>query len=121
MTIGKDTQSGMLAYTGLLSGLKIGGRFFSKLNHEFTKLLMELFKRLMETNQLDRKEEFLDDFKMFTNDMLRKYGTTDPYGHSPRSPFEKRMGIEPQPNSYRKRKLIGSSNSRTYDTDGYLL
>lgn len=97
MTFGyKDTEAALHAYTSTLSGLKIGQSFFAQLNYEYAKLLIELFKRLFETQSLNRLDEFLRDFQLFKDDMLTKYGTTSPYGYEPRSPFEKRMGIKPK-------------------------
>lgn len=115
MSIGKDTQSNIQAYVGLLSGLKLGQGFFNQLNNEFAKLILELFKKLMETNQLGRKDEFLDDLIMFGHDMLRKYGTTEPYGYHPRSPYEKRIGIESQCEG--RQKHIFDNLKRRYDND----
>lgn len=94
MTFGyKGTQAAAHAYTGILNGLKLGQGFFAKLNYEFATLIIELIKRLFESNSLHRIDEFFDDFKMFKDDMLRKYSTSSLYGHSPRSPMEKRLGI----------------------------
>jgi len=93
MSIGKDTKSSLYAYTGILKGLKLGQGFFAKLNYEYMKLLLAIFRRLIETNSLDRQDEFFDDFMLFGEDMKRKYSTTSPLGYTPRSPFEKRMGL----------------------------
>jgi len=94
MTFGyKDTQAAMHAYTGTLQGLKLGQSIFAQLNWEFAKMLLEVFKRLFATNSLDRQEEFARDLANFSEDMQRKYGTTSPFGWSPRSPMEKKLGI----------------------------
>jgi len=118
MRVGKDTQSSMQAYVALLEGLKVGETFFNVLNEEFTKLVRELFRILVDTNQLDRKEEFLDDFRIFSRDMLIKYSTNDQYTHSPRSAVEKRLGIAPQYNRSRKPHLKNNCHHR--DDDGYI-
>lgn len=89
----KDTLSAAHAYTGLLTGLKLGQGFVAKLNYEFATLIIELFKILFESNSQHRIDEFFDDFQMFKSDMIRKYSTTSPYGYSPRSPMEKRLGL----------------------------
>jgi hypothetical protein len=94
MTFGyKNTEAALHAYTAVLKGLKLGQGFFVQLNLLYTKLIIELFKCLRETNSLHRMDEFKSDFQMFTDDMIRKYSTTSPYGYAPRSPYEKRMGI----------------------------
>jgi hypothetical protein len=96
MTFGyKNTEAALHAYTAVLKGLKLGQGFFVQLNLLYTKLIVELFKCLRETNSLHRMDEFKSDFQMFTDDMIRKYSTTSPYGYSPRSPYEKKMGIKP--------------------------
>mgnify|MGYP000484951519 CR=1 FL=1 len=89
----KNTEAALHAYIAALSDLKLGQGFFAKLNIEYSRLTVELFKCLFQTNSLERKYEFLNDLKMFIDDMIRKYSTTSPYGYSPRSPYEKRMGI----------------------------
>jgi hypothetical protein len=90
----KDTEAALHAYTAVLKGLKLGQGFFAQLNLEYAKLITELFKCLFKTNSLHRKDEFKSDFQMFTDDMIRKYSSTSPYGYSPRSPYEKKMGIK---------------------------
>jgi len=98
MTFGyKNTEAAMHAYTATLRGLKLGQGFFSQLNLEYAKLIIELFKCLFETNSLDRKHEFQDDFQLFAEDMVRKYGTASPYGYVPRSPYEKKNGLKQLP------------------------
>ncbi|MEY8216010.1 MAG: hypothetical protein RPR97_16185 [Colwellia sp.] len=102
MTFGSKNTTALHAYIAALSGLKLGEGFFAKLNFEYSRLTIELFKCLFQTNALERKYEFLHDLKMFIDDMIRKYSTTSPYGYSPRSPYEKRMGIKP---SFTKSKV----------------
>jgi len=89
----KNTEAALHAYAAVLKGLKLGQGFFAQLNLLYTKLIVELFKCLIETNSLHRMDEFKSDFEMFTDDMIRKYSTTSPYGYSPRSPHEKKLGI----------------------------
>jgi len=89
----KDTEAALNAYTGTLNGLKLGQSFFAKLNIEYSRLTIEVFKCFFKTNSLERKYDFLIDLQMFIDDMIRKYGTTSPYGYSPRSPYEKKKGI----------------------------
>lgn len=108
----KNTEAALHAYTTSLNGLKLGQNFFSQINLEYSSLLTELFKRLFETNSLDRQEEFLNDFKLFIDDMMRKYSTTSPYGYSPRSPYEKRMGLNPR--SSRAKNITGSNDYDNY-------
>lgn len=86
----KHTKATLHVYLRTLNGLKLGQGFFAKLNLEYSKLTSELFKCLFETNSLERKYEFLNDLQMFTDDMIRKYSTTSPYGYTPRSPYEKK-------------------------------
>ncbi len=96
MTFGhNDTEAAMLAYTAVLRGLKLGQGFFAQLNLLYAKLIIELFKCLLNTNSLNRMDEFKQDFELFAEDMVRKYSSTSPYGGTPRSPYEKRMGINP--------------------------
>lgn len=103
----RDTQAAMHAYTGTLQGLRLGQSIFAQLNLEFTKMLIEVFERLFATNSLERQEEFAKDLADFSDDMQRKYGTTSPFGWSPRSPMEKRLGInhsESKPKSIRSKR-----------------
>lgn len=103
MTLGyKNTEAAMHAYTATLKGLKLGQGFFAQLNLLYAKLIIELFKSLIETHSLDRMGEFKQDFELFSEDMVRKYGSTSPYGYAPRSPYEKRKGIKP---SFSKSKI----------------
>jgi hypothetical protein len=90
----KDTEAALHAYITTLKGLKLGQSFFAQLNLLYAKLIIDLFKCLFETNSLNRIDEFKSDFQMFTDDMIRKYSSTSPYGYSPRSPYEKKMGIK---------------------------
>lgn len=94
MTFGyKNTEAAMHAYTAVLKGLKLEKGFFSQLNLEYAKLIIELFNCLFKTKSLNRMDEFKADFEMFAEDMIRKYSSTSRFRESPRSPYEKRMGI----------------------------
>lgn len=114
MTFGfKNTEAALHAYTAVLKGLKLGQGFFAQLNLLYTKLIVELFKCLRETNSFHRMDEFKSDFEMFTNDMIRKYSTTSPYGYSPRSPYEKKMGIS----GSEDKKMTNSKNKNSTNSD----
>ena len=109
----KDTEAALHAYTAVLKGLKLGQGFFAQLNILYAKLIVELFKCLFETNSLHRMDEFKSDFQMFRDDMIRKYSTTSPYGYSPRSPYEKKLGIA----GSEDKKITNSKNKHVTDSE----
>ena len=93
MSLRCDTQISLQDYTDLLSGIEIEHDYLTKLNKEYENLLLGLYKCLFDNDQLDRQDEFHSDFKMFKDDMIRKYSSKGMYGYNPRSPMEKRLGI----------------------------
>ena len=109
----KDTEAALHAYTAILKSLKLGHSFFAQLNLLYAKLIIELFKCLFEQKSLNRMDEFKSDFQMFTEDMLRKYGSTSDFRSSPRSPYEKRMGI-----AYSEDKKVKNSVYQSIDVSG---
>lgn len=111
----KDTEAAMHAYTVLLSSIKISNGIFAKIHTEILQMILEVFSRLLLTKSLDRQDEFLHDIEMFAQDMKRKYSTSSPYGWSPRSPLEKRLGISSSKKATKKLK------KQEYDNDYYAL
>ena len=94
MTIIKDAPPSLKADASLLSESKIPQSIFEQLNKLYMELVPEVFELLFDSNQLHRQDEFVMDFELFKDDMLRKYTSKGDYDYKPRSHYEKLMGLK---------------------------
>ncbi|MEH6465814.1 MAG: hypothetical protein V7771_18185 [Shewanella psychromarinicola] len=113
----KDTKAALHAYTSALNALKIGQSFFAKLNLEYSRLLIKLLNLLFKANSLSRLDEFLNDFKLFSIEMLRKYEAQTPNDYSLDKPFERKIGIKSRQEESDALSRIESRYSNEYDVD----
>lgn len=67
--------------------------YLVQLHYYYIILIETVFKHIFINNQIERKDEFLLDVKIFVEEMISKYSNISPYGYSPRSPQHKILGL----------------------------
>jgi len=117
----KDKEAALHAYHSALNGLNIGQNFIAKLHLEYSELFIKLFDLFFMANSLNRLDEFLDDFKLFIVQMLRKYRVDTPNGYSLDKPFERKVGVKSKQEESDALKRIESKYTNEYDVDEFSL
>lgn len=117
----KDNEAALHAYTLALNGLNIGQNFIAKLLLEYSELFIKFFGLFFMANSLNRLDEFLDDFKSFIAQMLRKYRVDTPNGYSLDQPFERKAGTKSKQEKSYALKRLESKYTNEYDADEFSL
>ncbi|MFA9385781.1 MAG: hypothetical protein ACERKF_18740 [Vibrio cyclitrophicus] len=80
-------------YTRNLRHVREESKYLAHLHYQYIILIETVFKHLFNNQQIERKDEFLLDVKIFVDEMISKYSSESPYGYTPRSHQHKLRGL----------------------------
>lgn len=96
-------------YQRKLRSVNEDSAYLVQLHYYYIVLIETVFKHIFLNGQIERKDEFILDFKIFIEEMISKYSSASPYGYSPRSPEHKRLGLS------HDQKLTDKPRIQSYD------
>ncbi len=78
-------QLRLMTYSKNLRSVVSESTYFVSFHFLYITLIEDVFRLIMAKHSIERKDEFLLDFKLFVNQMKRKYASDRDYGYELRS------------------------------------